>query len=200
MAGKVVKSRYWGFISYPDSLPDDWPEIIEKVGLPFSVSPLHDRDVDVNGVIKKFHYHNLICFPGPTTFNRVKSITDSLNASSPEVISSVRGNFRYFTHRDNPEKAQYSESDILYFNGFCPTDYFSLTSSEEDKLYSELLDFIRDRGIFEYSDFVFLLKDEGLVDYLSFAVRHTYFFNSLLRSRFNIRMLSIKEEGGAGEP
>lgn len=189
MASDVVKSRYWVFITYPESLPDDWQSILQQPGCPVAVSPLHNMDVDPTGELKKPHYHNLICYAGPTTFKNVKRLTDKLNAPIPQYVSNVKGAYLYLIHRNNPEKFQYSESDILCLNGFVPSDYISLTSSEEDELYSSIEDFIIHKGIFEYWDLVFLLRMEGLADYLSFVRRHTMYFNALLRSRFNIRMV-----------
>lgn len=199
MSDKVVKSRYWCFVGYPESLPDDWVDILRKVGVPVAVSPLHEFDTEPTGDLKKPHYHFLICYPGPTTYNNVKNVTDSLNATRPERVSSVKGNYRYFTHRDNPDKFQYSEKDILHLNGFCPIDFFSLTSSEEDKFYTEIALLIRDKKINQFSDLVYFLLDNGFVDYYSFICRHSMFFNYLLRSRSNICFL-YGGKSGAGEP
>lgn len=200
MASSVVKARYWVFITYPESLPDDWQSILQQTGCPIAVSPLHNMDVYDNGEIKKAHYHNLICYAGPTTFKNVKRLTDRLNAPIPEASGNVKGSYLYFTHRNNPEKFQYSESDILCLNGFVVSDYFSLTSSEEDAMYSFIEDFIQDRGIFELWSLFSVLKSEGLIDYLSFLRRHTVYFNALLRSRFNIRKVQQEQDQKEDKP
>lgn len=183
MASSVVKSRYWAFVAYPESLPENWQEILQSTGCPIAVSPLHDKDTDPTGELKKSHYHIIYCSSGPTTFNAVNRVCQSLNGTIPQVLGAVRGYYRYFTHIDNPDKFQYDPKEILHINGFCPDDYFTLTSSEEDQLYSEIELFIRDRLIYELFDLVFLCKDEGLEQYLSFIRRHTIYFSALLRSR-----------------
>lgn len=38
------KVRYFAFILYPDSLPEDWLVKLETLGVPMAVSPLHDKD------------------------------------------------------------------------------------------------------------------------------------------------------------
>lgn len=187
MADKIVKSRYWSIVAYPESLPVDWQDVLQQTGCPVAISPLHDKDVEeTTGEVKKAHYHILICFSGPTTFNRLKMITDDLNAPIPRNISSPRGAYRYMTHKDHPDKFQYNESDIQFLNGFNPLDYFGLTTSEEDKVYSEIEEVIFKNGIYELWDLQRFLKANGMNDYVSFVRRHTIYFNALLRSRFNI--------------
>ncbi|MGQ7578782.1 Rep family protein, partial [Streptococcus suis] len=38
------KSRYFTFLLYPDSIPTDWQLQLELLGIPISISPLHDKD------------------------------------------------------------------------------------------------------------------------------------------------------------
>lgn len=42
-AGK--RHKVWMFIFYPDTAEDGWRDECDELGLPFLVSPLHDRDV-----------------------------------------------------------------------------------------------------------------------------------------------------------
>lgn len=44
-----IKGRSWAFIMYPDSMPQNYEEIITDLGLPFAISPLHDKDIDSTG-------------------------------------------------------------------------------------------------------------------------------------------------------
>lgn len=183
MAGKVVKARYWSFLLYSDSAPKDWKSILEKTGCPMAVSPVHDRDVFETGELKKPHRHILTCFSGPTTYDNMLSICKSVNSPIPEKVGSVRGSFDYLTHKNNPEKAQYDSNQIIYLNGFCPEDYFDLTSSERYRLVGEIMNFIRERKIYDYSDLMDILWDEGFSEYFNFAFSHTFFFTGYMRSR-----------------
>lgn len=44
---------------YPESIPNDWNQRLELMGVPIAISPLHDRDKsNVEGqTYKKAHYH-----------------------------------------------------------------------------------------------------------------------------------------------
>lgn len=60
---QLEKSRYFTFLLYPESLPDEWLSKLESnIAEPVAISPLHDKDImgydDVGNVIyKKPHYH-----------------------------------------------------------------------------------------------------------------------------------------------
>ena len=45
----MEKNRNWTFLIYPESAPNDWFEILQNTGLPFAVSPLHDKDFNPTG-------------------------------------------------------------------------------------------------------------------------------------------------------
>ena len=53
------KARYFTFLLYPDSIPEDWEMRLELIGVLIAVSPLHDKDLsDIEGQLyKKAHYH-----------------------------------------------------------------------------------------------------------------------------------------------
>ena len=122
-----IKQRYWAFILYLDSAPNNWRDILQNTGLVFAISPYHDKDINPTGEVKKPHYHIIVAFEGPTTYKNVKRITDSVNATIPQPLSAIKGYYRYFTHKDNPEKYQYDDKDITTINGFNIDDYIELT-------------------------------------------------------------------------
>ena len=41
------KARYFTFLLYPDSIPNDWIDKLELIGVPIAISPLHDMDEKV---------------------------------------------------------------------------------------------------------------------------------------------------------
>ena len=126
----IEKDRYWTFLIYLDSAPKNWRDILQETGLQIAISPLHDKDITDVGELKKPHYHVILCFNGPTTYSKVCSITESLNSPIPKRILSVIGMYRYFTHKDNPEKYQYNEEDITTLNGFDIEDRTGMTTSQ----------------------------------------------------------------------
>lgn len=181
-----VKKRNWAFVLYPESAPENWREQLTQTGLQCAVSPLHDSDTEPTGEKKKAHYHIILCYAGPTTFGVVKKLTDSLNQPIPQPLEQVKGYYRYFTHKDNPEKFQYSESDITTINGFDIGDYVALTVSEIKKYKREITDIIYDKDITEYTDLIALLHfsdDDHMRELEDVANSHTIFFNTLVRSR-----------------
>jgi hypothetical protein len=183
MPKEYLKKRNWAFVVYPESLPGNWLDILRETGAPIAVSPLHDKDVNADENEKKAHYHVIICYSGPTTLNTVKKLTDKLNAPSPIALEQVRGYYRYLTHKDNPEKFQYDESEIIRLNNFCITDFVELTKSEVAKLKRELLEFIDVNFIYEYSDFIDMLRFDENSEKFDIASNHTFFFNAYLRSK-----------------
>lgn len=181
---KSNKSKFWSQILYPDSMPSDWQDIFANLGIKIAMSPLHDKDVDEDGSLKKPHYHCVFCFEGPTTYNNVKNrISDPLNGPVPQPTSSVRGSYRYFCHLDHPHKASYSPDDIQCFNGFNILDFVEYSKSEVLSTKKNLQYLIITEGFTEYSDFMdFVLLNGSELEY-DVASGHTMFFNNYLKSR-----------------
>ena len=92
---------------------------------------------------KKAHYHVILTYSGPTSYNVVKALTDGFNQPIPQALEQVRGYYRYLTHKDNPEKAQYDERDIKTINGFNIADFSELTRSEITQIKKTLQALIR---------------------------------------------------------
>lgn len=193
MPKENVKKRNWAFVLYPESAPTDWREQLQLTGLQCAVSPLHDRDVDPTGEPKKPHYHVILCYSGPTAYNVVKALTNGrLGQTIPQALEQVRGYYRYLTHKDNPEKFQYSESEITTLNGFSIGDFCELTKSEVIALKREIQTFIRDNGITEYADLMDVLQDAGetMAQHYEVAASNTLFFAKYLGSR---RYVGVKD-------
>ena len=180
---KYIKKRSWAFVLYPESAPKDWLDQLILKGVPFCVSPLHDKDLDPTGTPKKSHYHIILNYSGPTTFNSVNDITSSLNQPIPIPLEQISGYFRYLTHKDNPDKFQYEEKDIRCYNGFDPLDFNELTKTEIKALISTIQTFIRDNNFTEYSDLLDFLLDNGYNNAHDVACSHTILFNSYITSR-----------------
>lgn len=182
---KNVKKRNWAFVLYPESAPKNWRERLQETGLQCAVSPLHDKDVDPTREAKKAHYHVILTYSGPTSYNVVKSLTDSLNQPIPQALEQVKGYYRYFTHKDNPEKAQYDEREITTINGFNIADFSELTRSEVSEIKKLLQSLIRKFDIREYSDLMDYLQDEEMNLEYEVASNNTYFFDKYIASRRN---------------
>lgn len=189
---KSTKKRNWAFVLYPESAPADWLDKLKLSGLMGAVSPLHDKDINADGEAKKAHYHIILVYAGPTSFNVVNALCESLNQPIPQPLESVRGYYRYLTHKDNPEKYQYSDTDIVTFGGFDYRDYVEMTRSEVLKCIRSVQALIRDNDISEYSDLLDLLDDNDMTEEYDVASSHTMLFGKYIDSRRNKKMLKSK--------
>lgn len=195
---KSIKKRNWAFVLYPESAPADWVERLKTTGLSICISPLHDKDLDADGQPKKAHYHVILVYGNTTTYNNVKSLTDSLGQPIPQALEQIRGYYRYLTHLDNPEKYQYEPKDIVCLNGFDISDFIEMTKSEVNKFIKEIHNFILDNDILEYADLCDLLLKNDLTELYEVATNHTLFINSYISSRRNKRIKPAGEVQGSG--
>lgn len=187
-----LKKRNWTFVLYDDSCAKDWEDYLISTGVPFTYA-YHDKDVTEIGETKKPHYHVLMCFDGPTTYNTMLDHGKRVGAANDVVqpVGSVRGIVRYFCHKDNPDKYQYSEDIVQCRNGFDPTDYFNLTVSQQKSLKKAVTAFIRDNEITEYAELVDILMDSDEMDMYDIATQNTFYFTQYIKSKRNIK---IKKE------
>lgn len=179
---KTKKERYWAFIMYKDSRPENWKQLLSEEMIKIAISPVHDRDMKEDGTIKKEHYHVLMCFNGPTTYERAEEIAKKVNATIPKRVLSVKGMYDYFTHKWDEDKAKYDENDIQVLNGFNINDY-GMTTNEIEALKRQIIGIIREHHIVEYSKLYDLLYDEELYQLCNVVSTNTMFFNAYLKSR-----------------
>lgn len=181
---KYIKGRNWAFVAYPESMPENWFELLQATGLPIAVSPLHDKDTNPDGTIKKPHYHMICYYENPTTQNNVKeNVCDLIKATIPIKLESMVGMFRYHLHLDNPEKYQYDDRKRTFINGFDVSKVDSLTLTETKKLLKDLQIFIKDNDIKEYSILMDLLLEQDLFQMWEVAYSHTYFIVAYINSK-----------------
>lgn len=179
-----VKSKYWTAIVYEDSAPEDWRDVLKISGLRCAISPYHDKDINPTGEPKKPHWHVILCWDGPTTYNNArKFVQNELNTPIPKELKSVRGMYNYFSHKDNPEKAQYDEKLIEHINGFCLAEFVELTRGEVNEAIKRAFNIIRDVGITEYSGLLDFLEDNGYGDEWDVVKNNVILFNTYISSR-----------------
>ena len=169
-----TKSKYFCTLLYPDSTTYDTDKVIKALAeehLTFAVSPIHDKDVEEDGSIKKAHYHLLLAYSSATTLNNIRGwfkvcgLPES-DLHSVRVCASGVGYYRYLTHKDNPEKAQYDVNDIRTFNDAQELfKKFSKTASEK------IDDLVR---IFQIVDELNTISFHSLIQYLMFNERDLF--------------------------
>lgn len=193
-----LKKRNWAACIYPDSAPENWRDVLTQSGIPAAVSPLHDKDINADGSPKKPHYHIILCYDGPTTYNAVQAFTTgSLCGTIPQPLESLKGYYRYLSHKDNPEKAQYEERDIEHFNGFCPRDFIEMSKSEVLACIKRIHTYIREGNIYEYSDLLDTLLDSDMLDEYDVATSHTLMIKAYIDSRRHKAKFSPASDAGA---
>lgn len=169
-----TKSKYFCAILYPDSTTYDTDNVIKalaKEHLTFAVSPIHDKDVEDDGSPKKGHYHLLLAYSSATTLNNINRWFKACGLSerdlhSVRVCASGVGYYRYLTHKDNPEKAQYNDNDIRIFNDTNELfKKFSKTASDK------INDLVR---IFQIVDELNTISFHSLIQYLMLNERDLF--------------------------
>lgn len=181
-SNKNKKTRSWTFIVYPESAPDNWRDVIDEEHVAWVESPLHDKDVNPDGEIKKHHWHVLLLFDGPTTFNNAKSIADKLNAPIPQAVASAKGMVRYMIHMDNPEKYQYSRNDIIGHGGADVDSFFELSNSNRLSVLKDISAYVMDNQVTSFADLTFYAIQNS-DDWFDIIANHnTLFLNKLIDS------------------
>lgn len=184
MNKSITKARHFGFLLYPDSIPDNWVEQLSSLGVSIAVSPLHDMDEKtdkskwtVHDVIKdgkhykKAHYHVIYIARNPVTMESVrKKIKRKLGNNSVahlEIIDTIKGAYEYLTHESKDAKAKnkyvYDKSDILHLNDFDIDRYITLDETQKKELKIELVRLVNTKGIVNFKElvaFIDLYKDD----------------------------------------
>lgn len=179
------------------SAPDNWKDLLNELNLKWACSPLHYKDIDGNGKIKKPHWHIVICFSGNKSFEQVvEDITEPLFAPIPQPCRDVRGMVRYFIHKDHPHKFQYSKEDIESYGGFDVGDVLKLSKSEKTQLLIDIALFIHDEDIKEYWDLQFYAIYEK-PEWVEAIQDNSMYFERLLKSnRHRKRDIDVDLETG----
>lgn len=179
------KAQTWAFILYRDSVIGDYEAQLRMTGVQFALSPWHDADKDKLGNKKKDHLHGMIHWPGgATTYRTAAAITrDLLHGTIPIPLVSPRGYYRYFTHLDNPEKAQYNPDEIVTGNGFDIGEFLQLTSKEKNDLAKMLVEEIIKQDITEYWDLVVYSMYNMDAAAFEFVRTNTMFLQGTIRSK-----------------
>ena len=148
-----ARSKNWATIVYPESAPENWKEILGDLKIEVLISPLHDRDLNPTGEVKKEHYHVILMFPSVKSSEQALESFKEFGGVGAERIASIRGYARYLCHLDNPDKAQYDTSDVVTYGG---ADYFNIITLVTDKYVAlaDILDFCDANGIVYYSQLI----------------------------------------------
>lgn len=165
---KTIKARNFTFIIYPESIPDDWIDKLESLGVSIAISPLHNMDekeskledltLDEQAIVlaggkvfKKAHYHVLYIAKSPVTVesvrNKIKRNLGKEALSHIEIVDNVANIYKYLTHESadaiRKNKYRYDKEDIVLLNDFDIDRYIYLDESQKRELKNKLLRIIR---------------------------------------------------------
>ena len=75
---KDERSTNWAFEVYPESALDVWEINLSDTLIPSLQSPLHNKDVNEDGTLKKPHYHIQLCYETKKSANEVLEVASSI--------------------------------------------------------------------------------------------------------------------------
>lgn len=183
---KDDRTRNWTFVAYPESVLENWRDILDDEHIQWVESPLHDKDLNADGQPKKPHWHILLLFEGNKSFEQVKTLTEKLNATVPQKCASAKGLVRYMAHLDNPEKVQYDRGMIIGHGGVDVAEYLKPTSSTRYQLIGEMMDFVRDNDITELEDLAYYARVKRFEDWFPLLCDNSaYIMGEFIKSRRN---------------
>lgn len=183
------KSRYFTFLLYPESIPEDWEMKLESIGVPIAISPLHDKDLsDVEGQkYKKAHYHVIYVAKNPVTADSVRyKIKQTLGNKSIAmvqiVVQSMENIYLYLTHESKDaiakKKRVYDKKDIKLLNNFDIDRYITLDVEDKDDMLNDVCDLIDDHGLANIRELRRFVKNNGA----KYNLPSMKIINSVLRS------------------
>lgn len=151
------KARYFTFLLYPESIPNNWKMQLELLDIPMAISPLHDKDIDEkNGGFKKAHYHVIYVAKNPVTAESVRlKIKRTLGDNSLAIVQIVRKSmenmYLYLTHESKDAVAKkkhiYSKNDIQLLSNFDISRYVTLDVEEKDYIFNVICNMIDEQSL-----------------------------------------------------
>lgn len=152
------RTRNYATVVYPESASSDWIMILQEQCVPAFISPLHDKDINSDGEIKKAHHHIMIMFDGVKTQEQAQEVFSTIGGVGIEPIKCARAYARYLCHLDNPEKIHYPIDDVISLSG---ADYETMISLATDKYSAigEMIEFCMQNDIDSYAQLLLYARD-----------------------------------------
>lgn len=155
------KSRYFTFLLYPESVPEDWFTKLETLDVPMAISPLHDKDESPLGGYKKPHWHVIYVAKNPVTAEsvrlKIKRLLGDSSVAMVQIIErGIESMYLYLTHESKDAIAKhkhvYPKEDIQLIGNFDIDRYIVLDESEKKRLRKLVCSIIRERHIVNVVD------------------------------------------------
>lgn len=184
------RHRNWQMLIYPESCAEDWKEYLIEVGVSWIASPLHDKDLNEDGTLKKPHYHLYVSYDGQKTYAQVnESVALPIGAVFPDienvvVIHDMKTAISYLTHDGFSDKAQYSQALISKSPSFDIDKFTQITENEQDEILFSIIDYIEENNITELRHLVLYARYNNS-DWFRLIKHKTIFINHYINSKRN---------------
>lgn len=193
-----AKSRYFTFLLYPESIPEDWEIKLETLGMPIAISPLHDKDRKEGKEkgYKKAHYHVIYVTPNPVTAHsvrmRIKRLLGEQSVALVQIVaSSMENMYLYLTHESKDavvkNKHVYNKKDIKLINNFDIDRYIVLDEVEKNEILDLIIELIfrfRIENLYDFWEFYYENKD-------AYALPNKREMNSIIKSNTGFLRLNF---------
>lgn len=207
ITGGRPRAKNYALVVYPDDLPDrakdTWMGSLSSLGYKMAVSPLHDKDTNPDGEVKKAHWHVLL--QGDKAWINFKTLKelvltefDGRGVAVPQSVSNVVGFMRYLVHLDNPEKFQYDKNDIRLFNGATVENAFALSKDDELAIRCDIIRYVQENeDVLEYHqvvDIALQMSNDGDNAWIKALDNRSHMIESYIRSKRHAKFDAKKVE------
>lgn len=175
------KSRYFTFLLYPESVPEDWIDKLETLDVPMAISPLHDKDASPMGGYKKPHWHVIYIAKNPVTAEsvrlKIKRLLGEQSVAMVQIVErGMESMYLYLTHESidaiKKKKHVYPKSEIRLLNNFDIDRYVVFDVTEQKELKYQLVDLIFRLHLVNISDLMGYLNMVGFSELSARSMKH----------------------------
>lgn len=104
----------WDILTY--ATPNEFIEVLEELGNKYAYI-YHNKDKNEDGSEKEPHTHILLSLVQSKTFAALKAYFERCSSQNTRLIPITRSyivdRYEYLTHKNNPEKYQYKDEEIV---------------------------------------------------------------------------------------
>ena len=137
----------------------------------------------------------MLLFGGVKSYDQVVEFIKPLNGPIPQRCHNAKAMVRYFAHLDNPEKFQYSVSDIIPHGGVDVSELLKPSTSERYTLIKEMCDHVAAYNITEFYELMDYAMEEKFDTWFPLLCDNSaYIVNQYIKSNRQ-RILNMRAEG-----
>ena len=144
----TIRSRNWSLVVYLDETTLA-QRLVQNENVRYFAYILHDKDKLEDGQPKPKHIHLAVVLNSARTLRQITSrfidIDNNAGNAFGELTKSNKAIIEYFTHKNEPEKYQYSVNEIVSNN----INYFNEDETTEDNTYMIIEDILNGKPLFD---------------------------------------------------